>query len=248
MPRSASTTTLDVRELGGRERPRRVSGQPLELRRRVAAQPGGVARREHSHLAPGVAQQARAGVPVTPVVPAAADHGDDPVGSDLLDERREPRGGVLHEVQRRHAALVDRPAVRRLRTLGVEQRRRPERKAHAATATAPAVLAVCVSVSSTRGSEVLARAPRQPPRARPTAGPRRRGRPRSPAGAGRRAPAPSSPPPWRRTAPRGAAPVVRAPRRRRARRPRRAAGRARAAVPAPARAARCPADRGRRRA
>ena len=154
------------------EAPRRVARQALQLHRRVAAERRGVARRQDPHLAPGLAQEPRAGVAVAAVVAAAADDDDVALRRDLLDERREPRRGGLHEVERRDPLLLDRPAVGRARSLGVRQRRHPARQGHAATATAPAVVAVCVSVrrmvtpsSSARRCGRAGEARGRPPRA-----------------------------------------------------------------------------------
>ena len=112
------------------------------------------------------------------------------------------------------AALLDRPAI----GLPHLARRRAAAssqggKRHRTTATAPAVVPVWVSESSTStpssasDRRAAARAARRPST-----------RPRCPASSTPRAPAPWRPPPWRRSAPRGAGRVRLAPARRRARR------------------------------
>ena len=104
---------------------RRSAGQAQEVLARVSLQllrgPGG----EDIDLAAGVAQQARGHQPVAAVVALAAEHRHGAVGRELLDGAGHADPGALHQVQRGHPLLVDRPAVDRPHRLGVGQRQAP---------------------------------------------------------------------------------------------------------------------------
>jgi hypothetical protein len=95
----------------GIERPGLLAGEPLEVRARVALQLLRVGGGQHAHDAPQAPQQARGDVAVAAVVAAAADDDDRPVGGHLGGQLRETAAGALHQLDARHAAVLDRPAV-----------------------------------------------------------------------------------------------------------------------------------------
>ena len=119
---------------------------------------------------------------------------------------REPLPRALHQVERRHAAHLDRPAVGGAHLLGVRQRTEP---AHVSTATAAAMPLVWVSETLTFAPSSAARRSAAPS-AGPTAARRRRPAPPRRASSIPAAAAPSRPPPWRRTAQPDASPAARA--------------------------------------
>ena len=73
----------------------------------------------------GGAQQAGRNQAVSPVVSLAADNGDRPVRGQPLDPAGYAGSRPLHEIEPRHAALLDRPAIDRAHLLGVRERCEP---------------------------------------------------------------------------------------------------------------------------
>src|SRR6185312_118893 len=94
---------------------------------------------QDADVAPAAVQQPGGHEPVAAVVALAADDRDRPRRRDLPHESGEAFPGALHELQRRDALLLDRPAVGRAHRVGVEQRIGPVGKGHAMSATAPAI-------------------------------------------------------------------------------------------------------------
>ena len=219
VPSSASTITAAPSSASGSNR--RGGRRRAGARSCSAASPRSAAGSlvvQHAHLAPGLAQQARARVAVAAVVAAAADHDDVALRRDLLDERRKPRRGGLHEVERRDRArssIAQRSAAREPRrpAAGPPRTGGSRRDRHGARGRRRVR-----ERQQDRRAELVPRggAPRR--RAAPTAGRRRHGPPRSPAGAAPRARAPSSRPPSRRSGRRAAGRAARAPPRSAARR------------------------------
>ncbi len=102
-----------------------LAGQAQQVLPRVSLQllrgPGG----EHIDFAAGIAQQARRHETVAAVVALAAQHHHGAVGRELLDCAGHADPGALHQLERGHPLLVDRPAVDRPHRLGVGQRQAP---------------------------------------------------------------------------------------------------------------------------
>ena len=94
-------------ELLGRELARRIAGQAVEVRARVALRLGEVADGEHVHLASLLAQQPRDDQAVAAVVSLAAHDPDGPAPAHRGGRARQPDPGALHQVEPR-----DRPAPR----------------------------------------------------------------------------------------------------------------------------------------
>ena len=101
------------------------AGQALEVRARVTADVPRLGGEHHPRLTAFLAQQARHDEAIAAVVALAAHDRDRTVGGDSLHRARHARAGALHELQPRHALLLDRPAVDRAHRGRVEQRDQP---------------------------------------------------------------------------------------------------------------------------
>jgi hypothetical protein len=102
--------------------------EALEHHARVAGELAGPAGQQHVDLAAVAAQQARCDQAVAAVVALAGDDDDPPLGSHRRRAGREPGAGLLHQLERGHAALDrDRPAPRRSRASSASGCVRPER-------------------------------------------------------------------------------------------------------------------------
>ena len=126
--------------------------EPLQVGRCVALVLGGVGEQQDAHGPAQLAQQAPGDEPVAAVVALAADDRDRAARDEAVGLQRQAGAGALHEIERRHAALLDRPAVGRAHLLGAGQRLEPvgQRPGHERTsATAPAVALECVIEMST---------------------------------------------------------------------------------------------------
>ncbi len=102
---------------------RRRARQALEVRARV---PGELCRRRHAHdghRSPGLAQQARDDEPIAAVVALAAYDRHGPIRREALERACDAGAGALHQIEARHAALLDRPAIDGAHRLGVGKRR-----------------------------------------------------------------------------------------------------------------------------
>src|SRR6202034_1783532 len=86
--------------------------------------------RDHAHITPLLAQDARDDVAVTAVVALAADDDDCSGAGYLGDDPRHAGAGALHQLDPGDPALVDRPRVERPLLSGVGQLLQPARQAH----------------------------------------------------------------------------------------------------------------------
>ena len=156
----ASTTAPEPSRASAVNSLRRVAGQPVQVRLRVALELAQVGHGQHVDLAALLAQQPRHHQPVAAVV-ALADHDPDRPGpGGGRRDARQPLPRALHQVQRRHALGVDGPGVHVAHLLRLEQRVEPVRqRGHSARATAPAVVSVWVSDRRTVTPSSSARAP-----------------------------------------------------------------------------------------
>src|SRR4051794_3198629 len=121
-----------VGELRRVERLGRRARKAVEVLLRVAAQLGEVAAGEHVHLAAGLAQQPRGRQPVAAVVALSHHHADRARQRSAGHQVREPACRPLHQVERRHAALLDRVRVRGAHLLRRVGRVEPVRERHGA--------------------------------------------------------------------------------------------------------------------
>ena len=160
VPSSASTIACAPSSRLGLERLRRLAGEPVEHLGGVALErlhpPDG----QDVDLATGLAEHASGHQAVPAVVPLAADDRDPARGRPAGDHMGKPLPRALHQVERGHLALLDRPAVGRAHLL---RRREGLEPPHVRTATA-AAMPVLVGE---RHAHALARA-------RPPGRPRRR--------------------------------------------------------------------------
>ena len=112
VPRMASITTAAPSSAAGAEGLGRRARQALEVGSRVALKVGGVGEQEDADLAARVAQQPRGDQAVAAVVALAAHDDVGPLGaSGRGGGVGEPAARALHELERRDALLLDRPAV-----------------------------------------------------------------------------------------------------------------------------------------
>ena len=134
----------------------RVARQPPQLLGGVAAQLARAARRPaRRRRGPPAAAAAPPPGRRRRCCPCRRRPRSGPAGACASDDGGQPLARALHQVQRRHAALLDRPAVDRPHLLGVGQRLQPARQAHASTATAAAMPCVCVSETLTVFPELV---------------------------------------------------------------------------------------------
>jgi hypothetical protein len=113
---------------GARELLRWIAGEPLEIGERIAGVLLRGRRAQHAYAPPGLAQDARRDEPVAAVVALPAHDRHRAVARHLLDRARYAEAGSLHQLERRHAHLIDRVAVDRAHLLGIRERAAPIRK------------------------------------------------------------------------------------------------------------------------
>ena len=106
---------------------RRWSREPLEVGEGVAGQLVGTAGEQHIDLATPVAQQPRRHQAIAAIVALTGDYDDRTDRGELGGEAGETRPGALHQLERRNAAVVDRPGVDRPHPFGIGQRLKPVR-------------------------------------------------------------------------------------------------------------------------
>jgi hypothetical protein len=93
--------------------------EALQVGSRVAGELGGRPEQQHLDIEPGGRQVASGDQPVAAVVALAADDPGGAVPGDLDRALGDRAPGGLHQLQRGHTALVDRPGVDRAHALGV---------------------------------------------------------------------------------------------------------------------------------
>ena len=122
VPKIASTTAPEPASRASRS-PLAVATTPASTRPRfgagVIAQLVGAPEQQHLDREPHLPQQPRRNQPVAAVVALPADDPHRPVARKLRDSLRNGPPGVLHQLQRRHPLLIDRPSIHRPHTFRV---------------------------------------------------------------------------------------------------------------------------------
>ena len=210
VPKIASTTTAASSSARGSN----GSCAPSRRRRFSAASPrysSGSASSSTRTVRPKPRSRRPATRPSPPLLPLPQTIAIGPRGTSRSVCSVRPGPGALHEVQRRDAALLDRPAVDRAHLLGAEERLEPvgQRPRPALTRSAPSRRRPRSPWSASSRSRPARRARRARRAARRRVA-RPPPRPRCRAGSRPPGAAPWRPPPWRRSAPRGAGRAARA--------------------------------------
>ena len=119
VPKIASTTAPDPASRAARVVPQRLRPEPLQVGRRVAAQLLRRPDQQRLDLMARLGEVARGDEPVAGVVALSAEDPDRALGREVGDRGRHLAPGRLHQLERGHPLLLDRPAVDRAHAVGV---------------------------------------------------------------------------------------------------------------------------------